>query len=82
MCSKASFSEDSSSLKDRAIWINKSHQGNSRAELPDSTSPFPLAVSLLIPLAVSRSQITTPSLCKNKYLKLLQVLLSVLLHVG
>ncbi|MED6241913.1 hypothetical protein ATANTOWER_029903 [Ataeniobius toweri] len=73
--SQASSSEDSSSLKDQAIWINESRQGNSRAEVPDSTSPFPLAVSLLIPMAVSRCQIITHSLCKNKYLRLLQVLL-------
>ncbi|MEQ2309478.1 hypothetical protein AMECASPLE_039162 [Ameca splendens] len=63
-CSQASFSEDSSSLKDKAIWINESRQGNSRAELLDSTFPFPLPVSLLIPLAVSQSQIISPSLCK------------------
>ncbi|MEQ2249293.1 hypothetical protein ILYODFUR_027795 [Ilyodon furcidens] len=49
-CSEASFSEGSSSLKDQAIWINESRQGNPRAELPDSTSPFLLAVSLLIPV--------------------------------
>ncbi|KAK5621689.1 hypothetical protein CRENBAI_020114 [Crenichthys baileyi] len=59
-CSQACFSEDSSSLKDQAIWINLTRQGNPCAELPDSTSSFPLAVSSRIPLETPWFQIIEP----------------------
>ncbi|MEQ2217513.1 hypothetical protein XENOCAPTIV_012906 [Xenoophorus captivus] len=50
MVKRPSFLETSSCLKDQATWINLPHQGYSCAELPDSTSPFPLAVLYLIPV--------------------------------
>ncbi|MEQ2245746.1 hypothetical protein ILYODFUR_031189 [Ilyodon furcidens] len=54
MVKRPSLLETSSCLKDQASWINLPHQGYSCAELPDSTSPFPLAVLFFIPLAGSR----------------------------